>query len=90
VGATWTDTLPMRRAGMAGELANLAAFLLSDACDYHTGQTIAMDGGQMLAGPNAFAGLTSLSEQAWAAIRDAAGPPAPPATSSAPSDSRRP
>jgi hypothetical protein len=45
-------------------------FLLSDACDYLTGQTIAMDGGQMLAGPGTFAGLTSLTDADWRQIRE--------------------
>jgi hypothetical protein len=45
-------------------------FLLSDACRYLTGQTIAMDGGQQLAGPGTFAGLTSLSDQDWVDIRE--------------------
>jgi NAD(P)-dependent dehydrogenase (short-subunit alcohol dehydrogenase family) len=61
VGATQADQIPMGRTGTAEELANLTMFLLSDACPYLTGQTIAMDGGQMLAGPGTFAGLTSLS-----------------------------
>lgn len=51
VGATQADQVPMGRMGTMEELANLTIFLLSDACDYLTGQTIAMDGGQMLAGP---------------------------------------
>ena len=41
----------MQRFGTVEELANLNIFLLSDACDYLTGHTIAMDGGQHLAGP---------------------------------------
>ncbi len=70
VGATQADGVPMGRTGTVEELASLTVFLLSDACDYLTGQTIAMDGGQMLAGPNTFAGLTSLSDQSWAEIRE--------------------
>lgn len=70
VGATQTDQIPMGRAGTVEELANLTIFLLSDACDYLTGQTIAMDGGQMLAGPGTFAGLTSLTGEDWAEIRE--------------------
>lgn len=70
VGATQTDQVPAGRAGTIEELANLTMFLLSDACDYLTGQTIAMDGGQMLAGPGTFAGLTSLSDVDWSEIRD--------------------
>jgi NAD(P)-dependent dehydrogenase (short-subunit alcohol dehydrogenase family) len=71
VGATQVDAIPAGRAGTIEELANLTMFLLSDACDYLTGQTIAMDGGQMLAGPGTFAGLTSMTPQDWAAAREA-------------------
>lgn len=56
--------------GTMEELANLTIFLLSDACDYLTGQTIAMDGGQMLAGPGTFAGLTSMTNEDWATARE--------------------
>ena len=70
VGATQADQIPMGRMGSVQELANLTMFLLSDACEYLTGQTIAMDGGQMLAGPGTFAGLTSLSDQDWADIKE--------------------
>jgi NAD(P)-dependent dehydrogenase (short-subunit alcohol dehydrogenase family) len=69
VGATQPDQIPMGRVGTIEELANLTIFLLSDACDYLTGETIAMDGGQRLAGPGTFAGLTSLSDNDWAAVR---------------------
>jgi len=70
VGATQSDQIPMGRMGTIEELANLEMFLLSDACPYLTGETIAMDGGQRLAGPNTFAGLTALSEADWAQIRE--------------------
>ena len=69
VGATQADQVPLQRFGTVEELANLNIFLLSDACDYLTGHTIAMDGGQHLAGPGTFAGLTSLSDDDWAEIR---------------------
>ncbi|AUM16602.1 MULTISPECIES: SDR family oxidoreductase [Rhodococcus] len=70
VGATQADQVPMGRMGTIEELANLTIFLLSDACDYLTGQTIAMDGGQMLAGPGTFAGLTSMTDADWATARE--------------------
>ena len=70
VGATQADAVPMGRMGTIEELANLTIFLLSDACDYLTGQTIAMDGGQMLAGPGTFAGMTSMSPQDWADAKE--------------------
>lgn len=70
-GATQADAVPMGRMGTIEELAYLTIFLLSDACEYITGQTIAMDGGQMLAGPGTFAALTSMSDQDWADARAA-------------------
>ncbi|WP_063007707.1 SDR family oxidoreductase [Nocardia kruczakiae] len=70
VGATQVDQIPAGRSGTIEELANLTMFLLSDACDYLTGQTIAMDGGQMLAGPGTFAGLTSLTDADWQQIKE--------------------
>jgi NAD(P)-dependent dehydrogenase (short-subunit alcohol dehydrogenase family) len=70
VGATQADQIPMGRMGTIEELANLEMFLLSDACPYLTGETIAMDGGQKLAGPGTFAALTSLSDAEWAQIRE--------------------
>ena len=69
-GATQADQVPMGRMGTIEELANLEMFLLSDACPYLTGETIAMDGGQKLAGPGTFAALTSLTDEDWANIKD--------------------
>lgn len=69
--ATNFDTVPMRRFGNMPELTNLVAFLLSDACPYLTGQTIALDGGQHLAGPGTFADLTNLTPEQWKAAREA-------------------
>jgi NAD(P)-dependent dehydrogenase (short-subunit alcohol dehydrogenase family) len=70
VGATQSTAIPMGRMGTVDELANLTMFLLSDACEYLTGQTIAMDGGQMLAGPGTFAGLTSMTPTDWEQARE--------------------
>jgi NAD(P)-dependent dehydrogenase (short-subunit alcohol dehydrogenase family) len=69
-GATQVDQIPMRRAGTIDELANLTIFAFSDACDYLTGETIAMDGGQRLAGPNTFAALTAMTDEDWARARE--------------------
>jgi len=69
-GATQSDSVPAGRPGTIDELANLTIFLMSDGCDYLTGQTIAMDGGQMLAGPGTFAGLTSMTDNDWAEARE--------------------
>ncbi|HMO68849.1 MAG TPA: SDR family oxidoreductase [Novosphingobium sp.] len=69
--ATNFDTVPLRRFGKMHELTNLITFLLSDGCDYLTGQTIAIDGAQHLAGPGTFADLTRLTPEQWQAAREA-------------------
>ena len=69
--ATNAETVPLRRYGQIQELQNLIVFLLSDACDYLTGQTIAIDGGQHLAGPSTFADLTALTDEQWRVAREA-------------------
>jgi NAD(P)-dependent dehydrogenase (short-subunit alcohol dehydrogenase family) len=69
-GATQADQIPMGRMGTIEELANLTIFAFSDACDYLTGETIAMDGGQRLAGPNTFAALTAMTDEDWAQARE--------------------
>ena len=38
---------PMRRLGEPAEIANVVAFLLSDAASYMTGETVLVDGGRM-------------------------------------------
>jgi NAD(P)-dependent dehydrogenase (short-subunit alcohol dehydrogenase family) len=69
--ATGSDTIPLGRYGRMEELQNLIVFLLSDACEFLTGQTIAIDGGQHLAGPATFADLGRLTDEQWRAARDA-------------------
>ena len=69
--ATRSDTVPMGRYGKMPVLQNLIVFLLSDGCDYLTGQTIAIDGGQHLAGPSTFADLGVLTDEQWRAAREA-------------------
>jgi NAD(P)-dependent dehydrogenase (short-subunit alcohol dehydrogenase family) len=69
--ATQPDTIPLGRYGKMEELQNLIIFLLSDACEYITGQTIAIDGGQHLAGPSTFADLTALTPEQWRKAREA-------------------
>jgi NAD(P)-dependent dehydrogenase (short-subunit alcohol dehydrogenase family) len=69
--ATSAATVPLGRFGEMPELQNLVIFLLSDGCRYLTGQTIAIDGGQHLAGPGTFADLAAMSDEQWRAARTA-------------------
>ena len=53
------------------ELQNLATFLLSDGCDWLTGQTIAMDGANALATGGNFYDLREWGDAEWKAAREA-------------------
>jgi NAD(P)-dependent dehydrogenase (short-subunit alcohol dehydrogenase family) len=50
---------PLKRLGTQEELADLAAFLLSDHSSYINGDCISMDGGNWLAGGSRFRGMAS-------------------------------
>jgi NAD(P)-dependent dehydrogenase (short-subunit alcohol dehydrogenase family) len=66
VGAASADKVPLGRFGRMAELCNLLTFLQSDACDYLTGENIAIDGGHHLASPSTFAELDALTAEDWA------------------------
>jgi NAD(P)-dependent dehydrogenase (short-subunit alcohol dehydrogenase family) len=72
-GATEADQIPLRRYGRMDELRNLLIFLMSDGCDYITGQTIGIDGGHHLAAPSTFAGLAAMSADDWKRAREVSG-----------------
>ena len=61
---------PMGRVGTIEELQNLAVFLMSDGCDWLTGQTISMDGGQALATGGNFFDLRNWNDEDWQRARD--------------------
>jgi len=48
------DRIPLRRFGTSEELANLAAFLVSDGAAYINGEVVTMDGGEWLQGAGEF------------------------------------
>ncbi len=61
---------PLGRFGTVEEFANLAAFLVSDACTYINGEVVVMDGGEWLQGAGEFSALgKSLTEQDWQAMK---------------------
>lgn len=61
---------PMHRFGTVEELANLAAFLVSDGSGYINGEVIRMDGGEFLQGAGEFSALgRMLKEEDWQALK---------------------
>ena len=65
------DKHPMKRFGKHEELANLAAFLVSDMAEYINGECVVIDGGQWLRGAGEFNELLMLPEAAWDAMEAA-------------------
>jgi len=68
------DRNPLHRFGRVEELANLAAFLVSDGSGYINGEVIRMDGGEFLQGAGEFSNLGRiLKEEDWQAIKPKKG-----------------
>src|SRR5437660_787795 len=64
------DRNPQHRFGTVKELANLAAFLVSNGSGYINGEVIRMDGGELLQGAGEFSNLGRvLTEKDWEAIK---------------------
>lgn len=57
--------VPLRRLGDHQELANLAAYLVSDFSSYINGEVITIDGGEWLQGAGQFNLLDQVPEQMW-------------------------
>jgi len=56
---------PMKRFGRQEELANLAAYLLSERSGYINGESVVIDGGEWLRGAGEFNHLIDLPDSAW-------------------------
>lgn len=64
------DRNPQHRFGSVEELANLAAFLVSDGSGYINGEIIRMDGGEFLQGAGEFSNLGRvLTNEDWESLR---------------------
>ena len=59
------NKVPFKRVGEHQELANLAAFLVSDFSSYINGEVITIDGGEWLKGAGQFNMLEAIPEEAW-------------------------
>lgn len=62
------NRVPLKRVGEYQELANLAAFLLSDYARYINGEAITIDGGEWLQGAGQLSGLEAIPEGMWDAL----------------------
>jgi NAD(P)-dependent dehydrogenase (short-subunit alcohol dehydrogenase family) len=63
--------VPLRRTGEHQELANLAAYLVSDYSSFITGEVITIDGGEWLKGAGQFNQLDAVSSEMWDEIEKA-------------------
>ena len=59
------NRVPLKRVGEHQELANLAAFLMSDFSGYINGEVITIDGGEWLQGAGQFNGLEAITPEMW-------------------------
>ena len=57
--------VPLRRVGEHQELANLAAYLISDYSAYINGEVVTIDGGEWLQGAGQFNMLEMISAEMW-------------------------
>ncbi len=57
--------IPLRRVGEHQELANLAAYLMSDFSSYVNGEVITIDGGEWLQGAGEFNMLEEVPQEMW-------------------------
>lgn len=64
-GMAINERIPLGRHGDHQELANLAAYLLSDYSAYVTGTCVTIDGGEWLRGAGEFNGLEKVSSEQW-------------------------
>jgi len=57
--------IPLKRVGEHQELANLAAYLMSDYSAYINGEVITIDGGEWLRNGGEFSHLEGISDEMW-------------------------
>jgi NAD(P)-dependent dehydrogenase (short-subunit alcohol dehydrogenase family) len=64
------DRVPLKRVGDKEELANLAAYLISDYAGYINGEVVTIDGGEWLKGAGQFNDLLDVTEEQWDTLAD--------------------
>lgn len=69
-GDRYKSRNPMGRVGRPNELANMAAFLMSEEVEYINGEIIAIDGGMGIMGNGTFSNMMAYDEDDWRRIRE--------------------
>ncbi len=69
IEAAWLGRIPLGRVGEHRELADLAAYLISDGSGYINGEVVTIDGGEWLKGAGQFNLMEQLSEEEWDMMR---------------------
>jgi NAD(P)-dependent dehydrogenase (short-subunit alcohol dehydrogenase family) len=64
------NRIPLKRVGDKEELANLAAFLVSDYAGYMNGEVVTIDGGEWLQGAGQFNDLIEVTGHQWDALAE--------------------
>ncbi|MBD0383172.1 SDR family oxidoreductase [Paenibacillus sedimenti] len=64
------NRVPLRRVGDKEELANLAAYLISDYAGYINGEVVTIDGGEWLQGAGQFNDLLEVTEEQWIGLAE--------------------
>lgn len=62
--------MPLKRVGEHQELANLAAFLLSDFAGFINGEVVTIDGGEWLQGAGEFNNMEAIPNEMWDMIEN--------------------
>lgn len=62
------NRVPLKRVGDHQELANLAAFLVSDFAGFINGEVVTIDGGEWLQGAGQMNGMEAIPEEMWDVI----------------------
>lgn len=67
------ERIPLKRVGEHQELANLAAYLMSDYSSYINGEVITIDGGEWLRNGGEFSHLEAIPDTMWDALEKTRG-----------------
>jgi NAD(P)-dependent dehydrogenase (short-subunit alcohol dehydrogenase family) len=67
------ERIPLKRVGEHQELANLAAYLMSDFSGYVNGEVITIDGGEWLRNGGEFSHLEAIPDELWTSIEKMRG-----------------